>query len=307
MKTLNRRQFLGTGAAGVIAAGAAVTSAPARVAEAAKPTPPFNRPICFQSYGMRREIEADFQGTLRSVKALGYDGVEMCSPLSYDKAGFGKLTPLKPEEIKRQIEDTGLFCKSAHFQWREVLEKDPAETADYAARMGLQDIVMSGSGISDPGTEDEFKRWGEKCNKAGAIIKKAGLRLGYHNHQVGPMIGRTPQFEIIMDALDPDMVVMQFQLASITGGFDVVYYMEKYAGRYFAMHMHDYDPKMRTNRPGRIGSIVPLGDGMIEWPELLRAAMKSPMADHGYIVELETEEPLEGLRRSIKFLKQVEV
>ncbi|MDZ4700333.1 MAG: TIM barrel protein [Rhodothermales bacterium] len=307
MKTLNRREFLGTTTAGVLAAGAAVGHAAKGHPVPAKTSPAFGRPISFQSYGMRKEIEVDFQGTLRSVKALGYDGVEMCSPLSYDKAGFGNLTPLKPEDIKKQIEDTGLFCHTSHFQAREILEKDPAETADYAARMGLSDIIMSGSGINDQGTADDFMRWGEKCNKAAVAVQAAGLRLGYHNHAVGPMVSGKPQYEHIMEALDPDMVTMQFQLASIVGGYDIVYYLEKYAGRYSSLHMHDYDPKMKAERPGRIGSIVPCGEGMIDWSALLKAAMKSPITDHGFIVEIETSEPLDGLKRSIAYLKSVQV
>ncbi len=46
---------------------------------------------------------------------------------------------------------------------------------------------------------------------------------------------------------------------------------------------------------------------MIDWSALLKAAMKSDIADHGFIVEIETDEPLEGLRRSINYLKTVEV
>jgi sugar phosphate isomerase/epimerase len=307
MKTLNRRQFLGTGTAGVMAAGAALRTAESHQPSSRVGVAPFDRPVCFQSYGMRKEIEVDFQGTLRSVKALGYDGMEMCSPRSYDKAGFGKLTPLPPADIKQMIEDTGLFCRSSHFSWREVLEHDPAETADYAAAMGLQDVVMSSSGISDQGTVDDIKRWGEKANKAGEIVKAAGLRLGYHNHAVGPQVDSRPQYEHLMEALDPALVTMQFQLASIAGGYDIVYYLDTYAGRYSSLHMHDYDPKRKGNRPGRIGGVVPCGEGMIDWPALLQAAMKSDIADHGFIVEIETEEPLEGLRRSIDFLKKVEI
>jgi sugar phosphate isomerase/epimerase len=110
-----------------------------------------------------------------------------------------------------------------------------------------------------------------------------------------------------MEALDPALVTMQFQLASIAGGYDIVYYLDTYAGRYSSLHMHDYDPKRKGNRPGRIGGVVPCGEGMIDWPALLQAAMKSDIADHGFIVEIETEEPLEGLRRSIDFLKKVEI
>jgi sugar phosphate isomerase/epimerase len=269
----------------------------------------FDKPVFFQSYGMRREIEQDFQGTLKLVQQLGYTGVEMCSPQGnhYKQAGFGNLTSLPPAEVKQQIADSGLICKSAHFQAHEVLVDDPAKTADYAAALGLQDVVMSGSGIGDDSTVDDIKRWGEKANEAGKIVKAAGLRLGYHNHQVGPQVDGKPQYEHIMDALDPDLVTMQFQLASIMGGYDIVYYIDKYAGRYSSLHMHDYDPAKKGRQPGRLGDIVPCGEGMIDWPALFKAALKSDIADHGFIVEIETEEPLEGLRRSINFLKTVEI
>ena len=269
----------------------------------------FDRPLGFQSYGVRKEIGKDFPGTLKRVQELGYVSVEMCSPRGshYKEVGFGNLTALPPAEIKQQIEDAGLLCKSAHFQANEVLVDDPAQTAEYAAALGLTDVVMSGSGLSDDASADDIKRWGEKANQAGDVVTAAGLRLGYHNHAVGPQVEGKPQYEHIMDALDPDLVTMQFQLASIIGGYDIVYYLEKYAGRYSSLHMHDYDPAKKGDQPGRLGAIVPCGEGMIDWAALLKAALKSDIADHGFIVEIETEEPLEGLRRSIDYLKTVEM
>ncbi len=316
MRKFNRRAFLGTSAIGLLAAGAPLGCAEGGDAQSAPQPAPvssgaarFSKPISFQSYGMRKQIGEDFPGTLRAVKALGFDGVEMCSPRGshYKEVGFGKLTALPPAEVKQQIADSGLFCKSAHFQSNEVLESDPAETAEYAAALGLTDLIMSGSGIGDDGTVDDFKRWGEQCNKAGEIVKAAGLRLGYHNHQVGPELEGKPQYETIMEVLDPDLVTMQFQFASIAGGYDIAYYLDKYAGRFSSLHMHDYDPAMKGGQPGRLGAIVPIGEGMVDWSEALAAAMKSDIADYGYIIEIETEEPLEGLRRSINYLKTVEV
>jgi len=258
---------------------------------------------------MRREIEEDFPGTLERVQQLGFDGVEMCSPRGnhYQEAGFGNLTALPPAEIKQQIADSGLICESAHFQSHELLIDDPAKTVDYAAALGLTDIVMSGSGLGDEATVDDFKQWGDKCNKVGEAVKAAGLRLGYHNHRVGPEMEGKPQYEHIMDVLDPDLVTMQFQFASIMGGYDIVYYLKKYAGRYSSLHMHDYDPAKKGGQPGRLGGIVPLGEGMIDWSTALAAAMISDIADHGFIIEIETEEPLEGLRKSINYLETMEI
>ena len=46
---------------------------------------------------------------------------------------------------------------------------------------------------------------------------------------------------------------------------------------------------------------------MIDWPAVLRAAMRSDIAEHGFIVEIETEAPLEGLRKSVEFLRTLRV
>jgi sugar phosphate isomerase/epimerase len=311
MRKLDRRQFLGAGAVGVFAMGTGISRAGAEN-ERSGPlsgTVRFDRPLGFQSYGVRGEIEKDFTGTLKSVQELGYAFVEMCSPRGnyYKTAGYGNLTALPPAEIKQQIEDTGLSCRSAHFEPHEVVVDDPARTAEYAAALGLADMVMSDSGVPADGTVDDIKRWAEKANRAAEVVKAAGLRLGYHNHAIGPQMEGRPQYEHIMEALDPDLITMQFQLASIAGGYDIVYYLEKYAGRYFSLHMHDYDPAKKGRVPGRLGGIVPCGEGMIDWPVLLKAASNSDIAEHGYIVEIETEEPLEGLRKSIGFLRTVEV
>jgi len=64
---------------------------------------------------------------------------------------------------------------------------------------------------------------------------------------------------------------------------------------------------MKSQQEGRLGGIVPCGEGMIDWPELLKTALKSDIADHGFVVEIETEEPFEGLRRSIDYLRTVEI
>lgn len=314
MRTLSRRLFLAVGSAGTAGMLAAGTSSgrnrSLQQAAGALSTGFIDRPICFQSYGMRHQIEEDFSGTLRLVKELGFDGMELCSPKGnyYRTAGYGNLTDLPPAEIKQQIEDAGLFCRSSHFEAHEVLEDDAGRTADYAAALGLQDVIMSGSTFGEDGTVDEIMRWGERCNEAAELVQAAGLRLGYHNHLVGPMVDGKPQFEHIMDALDPNLVTMQFQVASISGGYDPVFYLDKYAGRYSSLHIADYDPAAKSSRrPGRLGAVVAVGDGMVDWSALLRASLKSDMADHGFIIEMETSEPLEDLRKSIAHLKSVSV
>jgi sugar phosphate isomerase/epimerase len=270
----------------------------------------FDRPISFQSYGMKGEIERDFPGTLRKVQELGFAGVEMCSPIGYERAGFGNLTPLPPAKIKQQIEDSGLFCKTSHFVAREMLGDATAASTEYGAALGLSDIVMSGAGVPRDGTLDDYKRFAEAANKAGEIVRAAGLRLGYHNHAIGPEFDGKPLYDSLMEMLDPDLVTMQFQIASITGGYDIIAYLEKYAGRYSALHMHDWDPEAESPLLDRTGKIVPVGEGIVDWVALLKAAQKSNIADHGFIVEIESrppDSPFEGLRRSINYLRTLDI
>ena len=315
MKTLNRRRFLDAGA-GLLAVGA-LSGWVGELSGAESRLPwPFGRPLSFQAFGMRKQLEADFPSMLAMVRKLGYAGVEMCSPRGYERAGFGGLTAVAAKEIARIIADAGLCCKTCHFMPIEVLGKDAPSTretarrvADYAAALGLEDVVMSHAGIGPKGTMDDFRRWGERCSVAGEILRSTGLRLGYHNHAIGPLMedGKTLQYDLIMEVCDPELVKMQFQLGSIAGGFEIVRYLEKYAGRFTALHLHDYDPKAPGRKEGEMGDIVPCGAGIIDWPALFKAAFKSPITDHGLIVEIETGDPLDGLRRSIGFLGRLKI
>lgn len=297
------------------ATAAAVTVIPSclsRAYAANKPAgpKPFDRPISFQSYGMKGEIEKDFPGTLRKVRELGFSGVEMCSPIGYKGSGFGNLVAIPPAEIKRQIADSGLFCKSSHFQAKEMLGDATAKSTEYGAALGLSDIIMSGAGVPSNATLDDYRKFADAANKAGRIVKAAGLRLGYHNHSIGPEFDGKPLYDSLMEMLDPDLVTMQFQIASITGGYDIIAYLEKYAGRYSALHMHDWDPKAQSPSPDSKGKIVPVGEGIVDWVTLLKTAQKSKIADHGFIVEIESlppDSPFEGLRRSINYLKTLKI
>ena len=72
-----------------------------------------------QLYSVRDEMEADFEGTLKKVKALGYDGVE-----------FAGLFDKKAADIKKMCEDIGLTPISAHVPFADMMA-DPDICGDY--------------------------------------------------------------------------------------------------------------------------------------------------------------------------------
>ncbi|MEX2402186.1 MAG: sugar phosphate isomerase/epimerase [Rhodothermales bacterium] len=292
MKKLTRREFLGAGAVGLAAASQLNTDAFAR------PARRFDAPISFQSWGMKDQLSEDWDGTMARVREIGYSGMEMCSPRSYGQFAF--LKDVSGRDLRARIENAGLFCKTCHMSAREVVDfEELYGTIEYAKDLGLENITMSSAGLGGDATLDDWKEYADKSNQAGEVIKGAGLQLVYHNHQIDPVMDGIPLYDRLMSMFDADLVKMQFQLASIRGGYDIVEYLDKYAGRYISLHMHDWDPDAET--------IAPLGDGIIDWKRLVRTAMKSNIPDHGWIVEIETDAPFEGLVRSYDYFSKLEV
>ena len=60
-------------------------------------------PVAVQVYSVREDAEKDFAGTMKKIKEIGYDGVELAG-----------LYGLEPAAIKAAIEDAGLVALSAH-------------------------------------------------------------------------------------------------------------------------------------------------------------------------------------------------
>jgi sugar phosphate isomerase/epimerase len=292
MQNFSRRKFIGTSAMGALALG----SLPL---ESFKISPtPFNWPLSFQSWGVKDLLAKDFDNTLRKIQAIGFKGIEMCSPEGYKWAGFGPLTKLTASELRKKIEDAGLFCKTCHFQQLEVTGEGLPKTIEWAKELGLVNIVLAAAALGEDATYDQWKEVVDKLNESALKIKDAGLQFVYHNHTIGPEINGEQLYDILMRLFDPELVKMQFQIACISEGFDVIGYIEKYHGRFVSLHMHDWDPEKKK--------IVPLGKGIVDWKKLLVTAWQTGIADYGMILELESrppDDPVQDLAISYNYLE----
>jgi sugar phosphate isomerase/epimerase len=296
MKTFTRRRFIGTSALGILAAAYFPSCASDRKSN------PFGWPMSFQSYGVKDLLATDFEGTLRKLRSIGFEGVEMCSPKGYQDPGFANLKTLDGSGLRKKIETTGLFCKTCHFQHPEVKSDALQDTIRFSKDLGLKDIVVSAAWLPENALIDDWKKFAEEMNLAGAEIQKAGMQLVYHNHSIGPEIGGEQLYDILMRLFDPKMVKMQFQIASVSEGFDVVSYIAKYPGRFISLHMHDWDPKTKQ--------IVALGKGVVDWNKLLTTAKMGGLADYGLILELETRspgDPMQDLIESYHYLRSLKL
>lgn len=281
MNQLTRRSFIQQGAAAF--AGATIF-APGLL-QAGTPTT-IKGPIGFQSWIVRKSIEEDFPGTLKKMAGLGYNSLELCSPPGYAKLGFGPLEKLTAAELKKIIKDEGFTCISCHYGFSEL--KDHAqERIAFARELGLEQMIVSTFGLPKEATLSDWKRAADELNKIGEASKKAGIQMGFHNHnnEFEKLEG-----ELIYDALlkqfDPSLVKLQFQVSVISLGYKATDYFKKYPGRFISAHLYDWSGS----------EIVPLGKGTIDWKEFFSIAKKSGVKN--YFVEM-----ADGLKESADFLR----
>jgi sugar phosphate isomerase/epimerase len=219
----------------------------------------------FQSWTIRQQLNADPAGTCKKMAGLGYQEIEMCSPLGYVNSGFAPLNKFSGTELRMIIEDNGLKCTSAHFNLGELRESLD-DRIHWAHQMGMKQMVLSSFWLSkEEQTLANYRKSAAELNRLAEKTKAAGLQMGFHNHHMefekrdGQLI-----YDALLEAFDPDLVKMQFQVAVVNLGYQAADYFRKYPGRFISAHLQDY-AKAQDRQ-------APIGQGDIDWKDFFEAA-----------------------------------
>jgi sugar phosphate isomerase/epimerase len=272
---MTRRQLLG--------AAAAAAALPQLHAD------PMGIPVGTQLYPVRDLVAKDFPALLKQLAALGYKNVELCSPQSYGE--FKGLADMKPAELKDQFQSAGLRCISCHYNFNEL--KDHAEERiAYAKALGLQQMVLASFGLRATATLDDWTRAAGELNKVGEQVQKAGLQLGFHNHD-GEFkeLDGTLIYDRLMKTFDPKLVKSQFQVSVIRLGFEAATYFKKYPGQFLSIHLQDYSAAEKKQ--------MAIGSGDVKWKELFAAAKSAGVKNYFVEMNLEYMEPSQKFLHSL--------
>ncbi len=271
MKNIDRRQFAGV----CIGAGLSVEALTAS---------PLGLPIGCQTYPVRDALGKDFAGTLRELAGIGYKSIEMCSPPGYERSGFGALVGMKASQMRKTIEDAGLNCVSCHYQFRE-LKENLQERMAFAHELGMKQMILASFGLRPEATMADWTRAADELNQAGEQARKAGIQIGFHNHN-GEFkeIGGVLIYDQLLKTLDPKLVKMQFQVSVVSIGFEAATYLSKYPGRFVSLHLQDWSPSDKKT--------VAVGKGVVDWKKLFAAAKIGGVKN--YFVELNLSEMKES-------------
>lgn len=224
-------------------------------------------PLGFQVWTIRERLVKDFPGTLKMMAGLGYRSVEMCSPPGYESSGFGPLMKLKAAEMKQIINDAGLIFESSHYNMNE-LRNHLDRRIEFALESGQKQMILASFGLSGKATMDDWMKAADELNEMGAKAKKAGIIVGFHNHNMefsileGKLI-----YDKLMERFDPEYIKMQFQVAVIELGYKASDYFLRYPGRFISAHLADWSPDQKK--------MVPVGQGVVDWKEFFAASKKA--------------------------------
>lgn len=254
---------------------------------------PLGLPIGCQTYPVRKMIAHDFPGTLKQLAGAGFQTIELCSPVGYADSGFSVVGKYSGSELKRMLADMNLSCHSSHFSIDELRKDLPGRIA-WAKDIGLtQMLVPSLDGPRQP-TMDDVKRAADEYNRIAEQTHKAGIQQGLHNEdfELSTVDGKRT-YDVLFDLLDPALVKFQFQVSTISAGYDAADYFTKYPGRFISMHAQGWSAKTRK--------IVPIGQGTLDWKRIFTAAKTGGIQN--YFVEMDL--PL--MRASVPYLKALQV
>jgi sugar phosphate isomerase/epimerase len=287
MPAISRREFLKNSATSAGAAGFLSLSAMELLSN------PLGLPIGCQTWPVREMIAKDFPGTIKQLADAGFQTVELCSPVGYADAGFAGLAKYSGAELRRIFGDAGVTCVSSHFTIKELRENQEARIA-WAKDIGLQQmIVPSLDGPAKP-TVDDVKRAAGEYNKMAELSAKAGIQQGLHNEdfELSTVNGRRT-YDVLLELLDPQLVKFQFQVSTISEGYDAAEYFEKYPGRFFSMHVQGWSAKAKK--------IVPVGHDSLDWKKIFTAAKMGGLKN--YFVEMD----LDMMKVSVPYLRALQV
>jgi sugar phosphate isomerase/epimerase len=287
MSAMSRREFVKNAAMSATAAGFISASGSELRAN------PLGLPIGCQTWPVREMIAKDFPGTIKQLSAAGFQTVELCSPVGYAEHGFAGVGKYSGAELRKILADAGVSCVSSHFSITELRENQEGRIA-WAKDVGLtQMLVPTLEGPKQP-TMDDVKRAADEYNKMGERSGKAGIQQGLHNEDFElTTVDGQRTYDLLLGLLDPKLVKFQFQVSTISEGYDAAEYFTKYPGRFISMHVQGWSSQTKK--------IMPVGQDSLDWKKIFTAAKTGGIKN--YFVEMN----LDMMRASVPYLHKLQV
>jgi sugar phosphate isomerase/epimerase len=236
--------------------------------------------LSVQLYTVREALAEDFEGTLGKLASFGFTQVEPFAFVNF------------ADQLRSGLSNNGLTAPTAHVH---LVGEDHAAICELAAELGIQTIIEPYVDPTRWQAEADINEVASELNEVATKAADYGLRVGYHNHhfELESKIAGVHALEVLVDRLDPEVVLEVDTYWAYAGGADVPALLTRLGDRVVALHIKDGDGTLDTSKQVPVGSgVVPVWDIIAAAPEALR------------VVELDDSETdlLEAVRASREFL-----
>lgn len=298
-----RRNFIKTGALAV--AGTAVLSESVFAAPAKK-----NVAVGMQLYSVRDDMKNDPLGSLKKISAMGYKYVEHANYVNRKFYGY------EPKEFRKILDDLGLKNISGHTvfglnHWDDA-KNDFTDawkyTVEDAAVLGQEYVISPWMDERMRNSYDNLKKYCDIFNKCGALCQKAGMKYGYHNHdfEFSQKLNNESVFDIIMNNIDPKMVVIQLDTGNMyNGGAKALDVLQKYPNRFENVHIKDEIEAKGAGDGHKYESTI-LGKGIIDCKKVVDLAYEKG-GSKLFIIEQEAYQgkaPMDCMKENLEIMKK---
>jgi len=239
----------------------------------------------------------DLATTLKKLRQIGYQAAQ----LSAVRCMEGDPPEVTAAQMRKMLDDHGMRCVATHRSW-ESLARNPEKEiefhktlgCDYAA-IGSMAKLYQGKGAAG------YRQFLSDSAPVIERLNRAGIRFGYHNH--AHEFRRDPDGTRPIDVLvkeGPANLKMEIDTYWVAhAGANPPTFLKRCAGRIDVIHVKDM---MLVE--GKETFMAPVGEGNLEWDEVLSAARQGGC--EWYCVEqdrfLNDRDPFDCLRSSFEFL-----
>ncbi len=242
-------------------------------------------PIALQLYSVRKECERDFEGTIKKISEMGYEGVEF--------AGYyGKSA----KELKEILDGYGLKVAGTHISIDTLMNDEFEKTVEFNSILENKYLIIPS--LPKEYIEDK-KGWLkaiEVINEISEKLKSYHMFVGYHNHSVEfQKINGEIFWDFFFDNVNKDVIMQLDTGNAMNGGADPIEILRKYSKRAKTIHLKEYPFSSRA-----------VGEGIIDWKEIFDIC-ENTGETKWYIVEYENPNfpSLESVKLSLENLKKI--
>lgn len=246
--------------------------------------------IGLELFSVRDAMQRDPERTLAAVAAAGYKDVE----LLWSFGNFGRT----PAQVRATLDKEGLRAPSAHVS-PEVLLVGWERSLAIAHQLGQDYIIVPSFSPDTSRSLDDWREWADRFNAAGAVARRAGIWLAFHNEadHMRPIDGKVP-YDVFVERTDPSVVRHQLDVGNmVMGGGDPLAYLARYRDRYWSFHLKD----VLADR----SSDTELGTGTVDFKRLL-AGIPDIDRKPCYVEQEGAKDSLASARKNYEFLKNLE-